>query len=168
MEGIDEIEEIEIEKKQSSNLSNNPNPKSQSKGDQENEADAKADSEISKEKEIKKRLENKEKWEGFLGMKLLTFKEHESLTKKSKMYDFGKFLIIVILLVGFLSSVFYFISIFKDKNFASNIEVPINNTVNLPQDNINVPVNVQVNSTNNPVILVNATINIDKIIINST
>jgi hypothetical protein len=167
IEGIDEIKEIEIEK---NNQTENPIHRSQTKGDKENEADAQADSEISK-KNIYEKL--KQNWEGFLGMKLLTFKEYENLNKKSRIFNLIKFSIIIILLIAFVSSIFWFISIYKDKDFSQDIN--LNNTVNIPQDNINVPVNVNINQTSPTILInatipiqINATININQVIVNST
>lgn len=165
IEGIDEIKEIEI--------NNNPNPiqRSQTKGDKENEE--KSDSEISRKNVYEKLKTN---WEGFLGMKLLTFKEYENLNKNSRIFNLIKFTIIVLLLLFLISSLFYFIFVFKDKDFSQDIS--LNNNISIPQDNINIPVNVQINETNNPAINLNATIpiqinatigiNINQLIVNSS
>lgn len=156
MDGIDEIKEIEIEK----NIQT-----SQPKGEKENEE--KSDSKISKNEELKKN------WEGFLGMKLMTFKEYENLNKNSRIFNLIKFTIIALLLLFLISSLFYFIFVFKDKDFSQDIS--LNNNVTIPQD-LNIPVNVQINETNNPTInlnatipiQINATVNINQIILNSS
>lgn len=153
--------EIEIEITRPSNI----------KSDNEVKEKSRSESLIKEQEELKK------KWEDHLDRKILEKKEYEKLLKKSRALQIIKYFLLSILFLVLIGLLVWFIFEFKNKDFGNYVE--INSTTNSPVtiNPSNVNANLQINQTNTNNIQLNATvsninlnltINIDKIIVNST
>lgn len=105
-----------------------------------------------------------ENWLG--GRKIVDPEDYDNLKRKASMFNVIKFIVISLFLIALIIVLIWFIIEFKDKDLSGDTFV--NNTNNLPATNVQAPINLEVNNTNNPTIQMNLTINIDKVITNSS